>query len=1004
MNIGSVISKAIKEGKWINVHYKNTEEQTTVFWMAIYDIHFFEKKLTVRMFNDNKSYDTVKADIYFFKIQSAEIIELSHYDVPESLIEKIESNLDKCKWLDYDRFNNNILNYYNECSYLDSDPFQKEYEMIPGIDLNVLRKNKEHNLNEEQLKLLLNKIYKYDIKNNNNSKYDLCISVLSIDQGNKKYLVCYYEVFFDPYKKTLSVNKDLKFNKSLLIEGRRHSLFNYVNSDVEEFIKGFKENYWERIEILKNNLRDGEVINTRPDMFFLEREYIVDLSYTFDIIQGKYLNGDLSTPLKSFFGNISRRNYKGRKDPTIVIYDDRVNINQVNVIYNALKYPVTYVQGPPGTGKTQTILNVILSSFFGGKSVLVCSSNNKPVDGIIDKLVFKYKEEEVLFPFLRLGKISDVIDATEKIKRFYEFETKKIVKEHLINKIKTNVEADHTELLNLLSIQEKRIEIENYLECSNKLLDSLDDKNNRIGENLKKRIDELQSELKELPNISNEDLLKLFKPVKDDFSQLQFLYFKSLEYIKKLKLPRYSALIEICYINDEAERAMEFNKWLQSDNNMKLLNNVFPIIFSTNISSNRLGSPNYKFNLVIMDEAGQCNVAHSLIPISRAESLLLVGDPNQLKPVIILEDSVNKKLKENYNVSNDYDYISNSILDVMIKHDNISKYILLKYHYRCGKKIIKFSNDRYYDSSLDLSYLQDSGDIEFLDIKNKNIIDKNAAYDEAKGIIDYIKRNKLENVSIVTPFVNQQNLIKKLLKEENIENVNCGTIHSLQGAEKDNIILSTAISSKTSQKTYEWIKNNFEIINVGVTRAKNKLIISGDMDAINALSNKDDDLYNLIKYASSDGKVIVPPNESVKIEIGMSNGSKNEEEFFKTISQFCSVHSTYEVKRNVMFKDIFKDDPILSKESREFDMVIYKRNWKKLYPKIVIELNGGEHFGTHSREKSDKRKKEICERKNIKFIMIDNSFIKSYEFIKVLLIGARSKKASEKSLFDYDSE
>ena len=49
--------------------------------------------------------------------------------------------------------------------------------------------------------------------------------------------------------------------------------------------------------------------------------------------------------------------------------------------------------GPPGTGKTQTILNVILSAFFNERSVLVCSSNNKPVDGITDKLDFKYNNE-----------------------------------------------------------------------------------------------------------------------------------------------------------------------------------------------------------------------------------------------------------------------------------------------------------------------------------------------------------------------------------------------------------------------------------------------------------------------------------------------------------------------------------------------------------------------------------------------------------------------------------
>ena len=57
----------------------------------------------------------------------------------------------------------------------------------------------------------------------------MCISVLSIDDGDKKYVVCYYDVLFDPYNKTMRIKNELKFNKSFLIEGRKHSLFNYVN-------------------------------------------------------------------------------------------------------------------------------------------------------------------------------------------------------------------------------------------------------------------------------------------------------------------------------------------------------------------------------------------------------------------------------------------------------------------------------------------------------------------------------------------------------------------------------------------------------------------------------------------------------------------------------------------------------------------------------------------------------------------------------------------------------
>ena len=101
-----------------------------------------------------------------------------------------------------------------------------------------------------------------------------------------------------------------------------------------------------------------------------------------------------------------------------------------------------------------------------------------------------------------------------------------------------------------------------------------------------------------------------------------------------------------------------------------------------------------------MDEAGQCNCATALLPIARADKLLLVGDTNQLKPVIVLENIINEYLKEEYAITSDYDYTKYSILDIMRKHDTISKDIMLTYHYRCGRKIIDFSNKRFYNGKL----------------------------------------------------------------------------------------------------------------------------------------------------------------------------------------------------------------------------------------------------------------------------------------------------------------
>lgn len=1001
--IGEIISKALKEGKWLSISYTNQGKETTSFWIAINDIDFNQKKFKVQMFNESKSLNVLNTWISFDGISDAKIIDFSSYDVPDGLINKIETNLSKCAWLSYDRFNHNILNYYNDCFSLDNDPFQKDYAFVTGVDLRTLRSNKECILNEQQIKQLIHDIYYYDINKIGNSFYTLAINCFSIDEGKKKYVVCYYKVTFDPNKKSLVLDKTLRFNKSFLIDGKRHTLSSYINMSTDEFTNTFEKNFSDYQNLIQSNLHPGEVINTRPEMMLIQRDLPVNLAETYSTIQQKYDESCLPIPLKSFFGNITKRNNVRRKEPSLIIYDKRININQVRVLYNALKYPVTYVQGPPGTGKTQTIINVVLSAFYNEKTVLACSSNNKPVDGIVDQLKFQYRNESINFPFLRLGNFDDVKKATRRILELYNYKSSMEPREDLLSKIKVTADGNNSKLLEMLNIQEKRVEIETCLENSAKLINSFKNDDSQIIRSIKTKVVQLEKDINELPTISNEELTSLFTPLKDSHQLSQFLFFKSLLYINKLKKPRYQKLIEVCQIDDDDERAKEFNLWTQSDENMRLLNDAFPVIFSTNISSRRLGSPKYMFDLVIMDEAGQCNVATALLPIAKADSLLLVGDPNQLKPVIVLEDRINDMLKEQYHISEQYDYKHNSILSVMRENDNISKYILLKYHYRCGKKIIDFSNQRYYGNALDLSAIKEDGALEVLDVKNQNVGQRNEAIDEASAIIDYVRRNNLDDVFIITPFVNQKELLQGLLKANNITGVECGTIHSIQGAEKSTIIMSTAISYKTSKRTFEWIKDNFEIINVAVTRAKNKLIIAADTKMLELFSDKNDDLYNLVEYARNNGKISVPPNDSVKIEIGNSNASKAEDEFFATISHFCSCHKAFDAERNVKLSKLFKNNPSQAQSTKEFDLVIFEKTFWKRTPIIAFEVNGGEHLGTLSREQSDREKMRICKENNIKLIFIPNSFMKAYEYIADIIYSSKDPKTSvQQTLFDID--
>src|SRR5690606_14151395 len=98
-----------------------------------------------------------------------------------------------------------------------------------------------------------------------------------------------------------------------------------------------------------------------------------------------------------------------------------------------------------------------------------------------------------------------------------------------------------------------------------------------------------------------------------------------------------------------------------------------------------------------------------------------------------------------------------------------------------------------------------------------------------EAIVSHIKNSKETNIGIITPFRNQAEYLKEYLEENGLNDIHSGTIHTFQGDEKDVIYLSTAITKNTNDKTFDWVKNNQELLNVATTRAKKKLVLVSDM-------------------------------------------------------------------------------------------------------------------------------------------------------------------------------
>ncbi len=260
------------------------------------------------------------------------------------------------------------------------------------------------------------------------------------------------------------------------------------------------------------------------------------------------------------------------------------------------------------------------------------------------------------------------------------------------------------------------------------------------------------------------------------------------------------------------------------------------------------------FDLVIIDEASQCDIASALPLLYRAHHAVVCGDPKQLRHLSFLREDRLRAIATQHGLTaierEQWNYRTNSLLDAVNQalptQDDV---ILLDEHYRSMPQIIEFSNRQFYGGSLRImSKRPDTIGLRSVELKKvPNGKRRKEGYnvEEVDAILKEIERiakaeakrdaRSKTSIGILSPYRDQVNYLNKQLaaklKPRTLQDhqVAVGTAHTFQGDERDVMLLSFVVDPTSHRATITFL-NQENLFNVAVTRARQRQVIFTSLD------------------------------------------------------------------------------------------------------------------------------------------------------------------------------
>ncbi len=250
------------------------------------------------------------------------------------------------------------------------------------------------------------------------------------------------------------------------------------------------------------------------------------------------------------------------------------------------------------------------------------------------------------------------------------------------------------------------------------------------------------------------------------------------------------------------------------------------------------------FDVVIIDEASQCDIASCFPILYRAKKAVVVGDDKQLPHLSFLEKAKEQSFLSQYGINDRYQLMwrfrTNSMFDLANYYSMHP--VLLDEHFRSLPPIINFSNKEFYGGRIRVMRRNDNtkkvletvvvpdGKVDF--DATRNLPEIEALVKRLHEIVVEDERKNPENpvsIGIISPFRAQVEQLKisvrKVLSEYMMEKhqIEIGTAHTFQGDERDIILTSWAYANNSFPQSLIFLQKP-NLFNVAITRARYQMI------------------------------------------------------------------------------------------------------------------------------------------------------------------------------------